>query len=452
MLNVLTDIGLIFIAYFVSISLRFDLLNGIVSVHMRDARFVAVAFFYSIAVVIVYAFCHLYTPKRFQRIGQDDLRIIIINGIGSLALLAVFFIFRIIDVSRGAIFLFWIISSAFVIIKRTIVYSILQYARKKGYNLKHVIVIGNGVLAKQYIAEIKRNPQLGICVDGYVSAVSKPELGRPLGSYEELETILASNDFDGLIVALEPHEIRFMTEVLGVADKEGIHIEMIPFYNDYYPVHPTVETVGNIKLFNLRATPMESVFNAVTKRIFDIVASGFLIILTSPIMLITAIGVKLSSPGPIIFKQDRVGRDKKIFKMLKFRSMRVTGTEDTGWTTNEDNRKTKFGSFIRKFSIDEFPQFFNVFIGQMSLVGPRPELPYHVNHYKEEIPRYLIRQQVRPGMTGWAQVNGLRGDTSITKRVEYDIWYIENWTFGLDLRIIFLTVFGGMVNNETIVQ
>lgn len=450
MLNALTDIGLIFMAYFVSISLRFDVLDGIVSIHMRDARFAAIALLYSIVMVIVYAFCHLYTPKRFQRIGQDDLLIIVINGLGSLALLAIFFVFRIIDVSRIAIFLFWIISSIFIIIKRTIVYSILQYARTKGYNLKHVIVIGNGVLAKQYIAEIKKNPQLGICVDGYVSGVSKPELGRPLGSYEELEAILESKPYDGLIVALEPHEIRFMTEILGVADKEGIHIEMIPFYNDYYPVHPTVETIGNIKLINLRATPMESVINAAAKRIFDVFASGFLIMLTSPVMLATAIGVKISSPGPIIFKQERVGRDKKVFKMLKFRSMRVTGTEDTGWTTNEDDRKTKFGSFIRKFSIDEFPQFFNVFIGQMSLVGPRPELPYHVNHYKEEIPRYLIRQQVRPGMTGWAQVNGLRGDTSIAKRVEYDIWYIENWTFSLDLKIIFRTIFGGMINDEVV--
>ena len=146
--------------------------------------------------------------------------------------------------------------------------------------------------------------------------------------------------------------------------------------------------------------------------------------------------------------QDRVGKNKKIFKMLKFRSMRVTGTEDTGWSTEQDPRKTHFGSFIRKFSLDELPQFFNVLAGQMSLVGPRPEVPYHVDHFKEEIPLYLVRQQVRPGMTGWAQVNGWRGDTSIRERVEHDIWYIENWSLGLDLKILFKTVFGGMVNNE----
>ena len=152
------------------------------------------------------------------------------------------------------------------------------------------------------------------------------------------------------------------------------------------------------------------------------------IILTSPIMLFAAIGTRLSSPGPVLFRQERVGKGKKTFKMLKFRSMRITGTEDTGWSTQDDPRKTKFGSFMRKFSIDELPQMFNVLAGQMSLIGPRPEVPFHVNHFKDEIPLYLVRQQVRPGITGWAQVNGLRGDTSIEERVKYDIWYIENWS------------------------
>ena len=257
-----------------------------------------------------------------------------------------------------------------------------------------------------------------------------------------------AHTYDGLVIALEPHEIRFMQSVLNVADKEGIHVEMIPFYNDYYPTHPTVETIGSVKLFNLRATPLDSIGNSVIKRGFDIVLSVLLILVTSPLMLLIAIGVKLSSPGPVIFRQERIGKDKVPFHMLKFRSMRITGTESTGWTTDQDSRRTKFGSFIRKTSLDELPQFFNVLIGQMSLVGPRPEMPYHVNHYKEEIPRYLIRQQVRPGITGWAQINGLRGDTSIRRRVEYDLWYIDNWSFSLDLHILFKTVFGGMVNSE----
>jgi exopolysaccharide biosynthesis polyprenyl glycosylphosphotransferase len=189
---------------------------------------------------------------------------------------------------------------------------------------------------------------------------------------------------------------------------------------------------------------------AFLKRTFDIVGSLILIIISSPVMLFVAVGTKLSSPGPIFFKQERVGRYKEPFTMYKFRSMRVNATEKTGWSQDVDPRKTKFGSFIRKCSLDELPQFFNVLKGDMSLIGPRPEIPFHVSHFIDEIPLYLVRQQVRPGITGWAQVNGLRGDTSIEERVKYDIWYIENWSFSLDIKILFRTVFGGMINSEKI--
>ena len=200
----------------------------------------------------------------------------------------------------------------------------------------------------------------------------------------------------------------------------------------------------------MRVTPLDDLGWAMVKRAMDIVISLCLIVLFSPVMLAVAVGVKLSSPGPVLFSQERIGRNKKPFKMLKFRSMRVTGTEDTGWSTNSDPRKTRFGSFIRKFSLDELPQFFNVLRGDMSIVGPRPEVPYHVRHFKEEVPLYLLRQQVRPGITGWAQVNGLRGDTSIEERVQYDLWYIENWSIGLDLKIMLKTALGGMVNKEIV--
>ena len=252
------------------------------------------------------------------------------------------------------------------------------------------------------------------------------------------------------VPALEPEEIRFMQPTIAAADKEGIRLSIVPFYNDYIPPHPTIEAVGNSRVINMRATPLDRAGNALLKRTMDIVGSLVLIILTSPIMLAVAIGVKLSSPGPILFCQERVGRNKKVFKMMKFRSMRITGTEDTGWSTDRDPRKTKFGSFIRKCSLDELPQFFNVLKGEMSLIGPRPEVPFHVNHFKEEIPLYLVRQQVRPGITGWAQVNGLRGDTSIEERVKYDIWYIENWSLGLELKILWKTAFGGMINSEKV--
>ena len=190
--------------------------------------------------------------------------------------------------------------------------------------------------------------------------------------------------------------------------------------------------------------------NAFIKRAMDIVGSLLCIALFSPIMLAAAIAVKLSSPGPLIFKQERVGLHNRTFKMYKFRSMTVqkASEEVSKWTTKNDVRVTPVGRFIRKTSIDELPQLFNVLKGDMSLIGPRPERPFFVDKFKEEIPRYMIKHQVRPGMTGWAQVNGLRGDTSIRKRIELDLFYIENWSVSFDIRILFLTVFKGFVNKN----
>ena len=322
-----------------------------------------------------------------------------------------------------------------------------------GYNQKYVLVVGCENLATQYINDLKKQNWLGFQVVGYLGQKENVQLGDFLGTYNQLESVLENNFVDELIVALEPHEVGYMKSILEVADKEGIRISIIPFYNEYIPAHPAIEVVGGTKLINMRSTPLDKIGWAIIKRTMDIVGSIVLIILTSPIMLFTAIGVKLSSPGPVLFKQERVGKDKKTFKMLKFRSMSIVDmkdTKDTGWSTNEDPRKTKFGSFIRKCSVDELPQFFNVLKGDMSLIGPRPEVPFHVSHFKEEIPLYLVRQQVRPGITGWAQVNGLRGDTSIEERVKYDIWYIENWSLALDILIIWKTVFGGMINDEKV--
>jgi len=287
-------------------------------------------------------------------------------------------------------------------------------------------------------------------VRGYVSDHDGQELGVRLGGYAQLDAILQEHKPDEMIVALEPQEMAHMPDVLAAADREGVRLSLIPFYNDYIPQHPTIDSIGQTRLIDMRSTPLDNLIWATCKRTMDIVGSLLLILLSSPIMLAVAIGVKLSSPGPVIFKQERVGKDKRPFYMYKFRSMRVTGTEATGWSSNEDPRKTRFGSFIRKFSLDELPQFFNVLRGDMSLVGPRPEVPFHVGHFKKEIPRYLVRQQIRPGITGWAQVNGLRGDTSIEDRVEYDLWYIENWSLDLDVKILLRTVFGGMVNAEVI--
>ena len=179
---------------------------------------------------------------------------------------------------------------------------------------------------------------------------------------------------------------------------------------------------------------------ATAKRLFDLAASGLGLIVLSPFLVLIALGVKLSSPGPVLFKQVRVGYKRQEFKMLKFRSMKVNGEETTAWSTQEDNRRTAFGSLLRKTSLDELPQLWNVFKGDMSLVGPRPELPFFVERFRETIPFYMVKHQVKPGITGWAQVNGYRGDTSISRRIELDLWYIDNWSLSLDFKILLQTV------------
>jgi len=448
--NVFSDGIIIFLSYFISLYIRFILLDGTVSVILWRYPYNLTAVVYSVSMVFFYYVMRMYGSYRFKAVGVENIAIATMNGIGIITLMACMFVFRLEDFSRGVLMIYWAVSTVAIILKRFIVRIILRHYRRLGYNQKHIIIVGNGHHAFQYIEDLKNNPHLGFTVDGYVSKYQKEGLGKCLGSYEELDQILQENDIDELIVALEPHEIRFMKDIISCADKEGVRISLIPFFNDYFPVNVRMERVGETKLIDMRATPLDNLFAASVKRIMDIRGSLVGIILLSPIMIITAIGVKLSSPGPVLFKQDRIGLNKKVFKMLKFRSMRANATQDTSWSTDADPRKTRFGSIIRKFSIDELPQLFNVLKGEMSLVGPRPEVPHYVRQFKEDVPLYLVRQQIRPGMTGWAQINGLRGDTSIEDRVKYDIWYIENWSLWLDIKILFKTIFGGMINSEKI--
>ena len=449
-LNLVIDGILIVLSFMAAMWLRFDVLKGSLSIQFTSATGIMSVLIYSLIVVTAYYVLGIYGGGRLKRKREEGFQIVLINGVGTLSFMAVCYIVRIVDFSRLMLVLFWLISSFLVIFKRLAVRAVLSYCRRRGFNLKHVIIVGSGQLAYQYVQDIQNNPQLGYAVQGYIGNTRQDAIGRHLGTYAQLEEILSQSNPDELIIALDPQDIYIMPDIMMAADKEGLRLSLIPFFNDYIPKNPTIVSLGKTKLIDMRMTPLDELGWAMVKRAVDIVGALALITVFSPVMLAVAIGVKLSSPGPILFCQERVGKDKKPFKMFKFRSMRITGTENTGWSTNSDPRKTRFGSFIRKFSLDELPQFFNVLTGDMSLVGPRPEVPFHVRHFKEEVPLYLLRQQVRPGITGWAQVNGLRGDTSIEERVKYDLWYIENWSLWLDVKILLMTVFGGMVNKENV--
>ena len=274
--------------------------------------------------------------------------------------------------------------------------------------------------------------------------------GGGVGCIANLMIILPSSRLDEIAITLGLSEYYRLEEIVALCEKSGVHTKFIPDYNNVIPTKPYTEDLQGLPVSNIRSVPLSEPLNKWMKRGEDIFGEIVAIILLSTVMLVTAIMIKKTSPGPLIFSQERVGLQNRPFKMYKFRSMIVQDEkkEKKGWTTKDDPRVTTVGRFIRKTSIDELPQLFNVLRGDMSLVGPRPERPQFVEKFKEEIPRYMIKHQVRPGLTGWAQVNGYRGDTSIKKRIEHDLYYIENWTLGFDFKIIFLTFFKGFINKN----
>ena len=267
---------------------------------------------------------------------------------------------------------------------------------------------------------------------------------------DSLHRILPGNELDEIGITLSLSDYDRLEDIVNICEKSGVHTKFIPDYNSVIPSRPYLEDLDGLAVVNIRRVPLTNTANMLIKRLVDIVGAIVAIVLSSPLMLAAVIGIKTTSRGPLIFKQERVGLHNKPFQMYKFRSMEVQNDADEkkGWTTKNDPRVTKVGRLLRSTSIDELPQFFNVLKGDMSLIGPRPERPLFVEKFKEEIPRYMIKHQVRPGITGWAQVNGYRGDTSIKKRIEYDLYYIENWSMAFDFKILFLTFFKGFINKN----
>ena len=326
--------------------------------------------------------------------------------------------------------------------------------RKKGRNIKHTVFIGFSTSAAAYIDRIKSNPQWGLKVHGIFDDLVSDNFEyrgiKKIGTLSDLAAYLEKTSLDEVAITLNLNEYHKLEQIVAICEKSGVHTKFVPDYYNFISTNPYTEDLDGLPVINIRNVPLTNTMNKLIKRLIDIIGSIIALILFSPIMLIVAILVKKSSPGPIIFAQERIGLGNKPFKMYKFRSMGIQDPkkEAKEWTTKNDVRVTPVGRVIRKTSLDELPQFWNVLKGDMSLIGPRPERPLFVEKFKEEIPRYMIKHQVRPGITGWAQVNGFRGDTSIRSRIEHDLYYIENWSLGLDIKILFLTFFKGFVNKN----
>ena len=409
--------------------------------------------------LILYASFHLYVPKRIQGRRSELANICKANVLGRMLFTFVLFglrrfVIHLSYFSTKMILAFFAANIILLEAERISIRIFLRSLRTNGYNQKHVLLIGYSRAAEGFIDRVSVNPEWGYHVQGILDdhrpagfAYKKVQV---LGPTNHLEDFLASNTLDEIAITLSIKEYSNLEQIVAACEKSGVHTKFIPDYNNIIPTIPYMEDLQGLPVIHIRHVPLTGVFNATMKRIVDLAGALFGLIVFSPLMLVTALLIKITSPGPVLFSQERIGLHNRPFKMYKFRSMEVQdpGRERSQWTTPHDPRVPPVGRFIRKTRIDEMPQFFNVLIGDMSLVGPRPERPLFVEKFKEEIPRYMIKHQVRPGLTGWAQVNGYRGDTSITKRIEHDLYYIENWSLGFDFKIMFLTVFKGFINKN----
>ena len=408
--------------------------------------------------LFLYAIFGLYAPKRTKGGRAELADILKANTLGFLIFTLVLYLGAknpyIYHFSRRLTIVFYVFGIFFTALERNCIRLTLRRLRKKGYNRRQVLLVGFSDAAKGYIDRVLTNPEWGYEIRGILDDTmewgSSYHSVMVIGKVADLEELLKLASLDEIAITLPLSGYSGLKKIVQICEKSGVHTKFIPDYFSVIPTIPYMEDLGGLPAINIRHVPLTEFYNAALKRAVDILGGIVGLILFSPVMLIAAILIKLSSPGPVIFAQERVGLHQKPFKMYKLRSMKLQtdDEEKKEWTTKHDPRVTPVGRFIRSTSIDEMPQFWNILKGDMSLVGPRPERPFFVEKFKEEIPHYMIKHQVRPGLTGWAQINGFRGDTSIERRVEYDLYYIENWTIGFDIKILFLTLFKGFVNKN----
>lgn len=460
-LHIVCDALLILGAYFLAYPVRFYLMTKIPLFSLAKgenylpfARYAENVIFLIPGYLIIYNICGLYKPKRGHGRIKMIANLIEANILGVFYFAFLIFVKKEVDISRWFYAAFAVLNFLLSAGFRFSVGRVLSKIRRNGRNLKHVLLVGYSRATEAFIDRIKANPSWGYTMHGILddNCVCGTEYKgiEVIGATIDLQEVIEANDFDEVVITLGINEYEKLEHIVNICEKTGVHTKFVPDYNNMVSTVPYIEDLYGLPVINIRNVPLTNTVNIIMKRIMDIVLGVLALVLAAVPMLIVAIIIKVTSRGPVIFSQVRVGKHGKEFKMYKFRSMYIEDPEKEKeeWTTRGDRRVTGIGRIIRKTSIDELPQLFNVIGGSMSLVGPRPERPQFVEKFKEEIPRYMVKHQVRPGMTGWAQVNGLRGDTSIKKRIEHDLYYIENWSMGLDIKILFLTIFKGFVNKN----
>ena len=403
---------------------------------------------------IVFRVFGLYRPRRVSTRMSEVVDIGKASTFAIMIFVSLTFLFRQYEFSRLTFFYFWFINIVFLSLARIVFREFLRFLRQRGYNQRYALIVGAEKMGQDLVTRLRKHPELGIQITGFLTSdpnsVGTEIHGiKVVGKYSDVRELITKRGIDIILVALPFHAHNQLKEVLEWIGDETVSIMVLPDLFEFVTLRGSVSEFEGMPLISLRDTPLYG-WNIIVKRVLDIVFSSLVIIFTSPVMLIIAILIKLTSGGPLLLKQERMGLDGKTFNMLKFRTMFANAEQETGpvWAKKDDPRRTKIGKLLRKTSMDELPQFFNVLKGNMSIVGPRPERPVFIENFRNTIPKYMLRHKMKAGITGWAQVSGWRGNTSLEKRIEYDLYYIENWSLNFDLKIIWLTVWNGLINKH----
>jgi Undecaprenyl-phosphate glucose phosphotransferase len=401
----------------------------------------------------VFSSMKVYQSRRMLRRTHEVQAILQAHGVAMLLFIAITYMFSEYKYSRAVMLYFGLMGGSALIFFRLALRNGLREIRRRGFNLRHVIGVGEGPAIEILFQRIDKFPELGLRISGVVtheSSKAKSVYGKPiLGHFDQIKEIVQKYRPDQVLLALPRHQYGDLDRVLGKLKDETLEVQLIPDIHEYVTLGCEMEDFDGLPIVNINDSPLDG-WGAVAKRVTDVFASGIALIILSPLLLLVALAVWISSPGNILYGQERMGLDGRTFKMWKFRSMKPDAESQTGaiWAKPNDDRRTLIGSFLRATSLDEFPQLWNVLVGDMSLVGPRPERPVFVKQFRNEIPHYMLRHKVKAGMTGWAQVNGWRGNTSLDRRIECDLFYIRNWSYLLDIKIIFMTIWKGFVNKN----
>ncbi len=399
-----------------------------------------------IGIVTTFFFYRLYHKHRALSHIDEFYLVFGATSVGAIVSIALIsFIYKNqLDYPRLMMVYAWLLTIVFISVGRILHARIRWSLQARDWGGVRILIIGAGDVARAILQKIRQSSGLGYKVIGFVSngnTAAKTVLGVPvLGGTKEISRIIEEQAIDEVIIGMPEATHQEILAIIANCERERVAIKVFPDVFQIMATEVSIDDLNGLPLLSVRDVALRG-WRLTIKRGMDIIVSSIALVFTSPIMLLVALLIKLDSPGAVFYIQERMGLDGTPFPMIKFRSMRAdaeTG-DKAGWTTQNDSRRTRLGAFIRRFSIDEMPQFINVFLGDMSLVGPRPERPIFVNQFKQSIPRYMERHREKAGLTGWAQINGLRGDTSIIERTKYDLWYIENWSILLDLKILLRT-------------